>query len=91
MSYLRFHCQEKTWIPAQNRQPSVVSHWSGRWIFLPRLEICFLTNSFLLVGECSHLEYQIVTPRTLKDLKSDTLVLQDVRILNDLERSNCSR
>ncbi len=34
-----------------------------------------------------HLEYQIVTPRTLKDLKSDTLVLPDVRILSDLEQS----
>jgi len=34
-----------------------------------------------------HLEYQIVTPRTLTDFKGETLVLPDVRILGDAERS----
>src|SRR5439155_22580237 len=34
-----------------------------------------------------HLEYQIVTPRTLADFKGETLVFPDVRILGDEERS----
>lgn len=34
-----------------------------------------------------HLEYQIVTPRTLTGFKGDRLILPDVRILNDAERS----
>jgi hypothetical protein len=33
-----------------------------------------------------HLEFQIVTPRTLADFKGKTLVLPDVRILNDDEK-----
>jgi len=33
-----------------------------------------------------HLEYQIVTPRTLAGFKGQTLVLPDVRILDDVER-----
>ena len=34
-----------------------------------------------------HLEYQIVTPRTLIDFKGETLVFPDVRILGEEERS----
>jgi hypothetical protein len=33
-----------------------------------------------------HLEFQIVTPRTLKDFQGSTLVLPDVRILNATEK-----
>ena len=33
-----------------------------------------------------HLEFQIVTPRTLADFHGQTLVLPDVRVLNDSER-----
>src|SRR5262252_6913271 len=33
-----------------------------------------------------HLEFQIVTPRTLSDFKGKTLVLPDVRILNESEQ-----
>ena len=34
-----------------------------------------------------HLEFQVVTPRTLAEFKGDTLILPDVRILSDSERS----
>ena len=34
-----------------------------------------------------HLEFQIVTPRTLAEFKGDTLVLPDVRILSDSEKT----
>ncbi|HTW57171.1 MAG TPA: hypothetical protein VMD99_03460 [Terriglobales bacterium] len=34
-----------------------------------------------------HLEFQIVTPRTLADFRGQTLVLPDVRVLNDTETS----
>ena len=34
-----------------------------------------------------HLEFQIVTPRTLADFHGKTLVLPDVRVLNDSEKS----
>ncbi len=34
-----------------------------------------------------HLEFQVVTPRTLTEFKGDTLVLPDVRILSDAEKS----
>ncbi len=34
-----------------------------------------------------HLEFQIVTPRTLEDFRGDTLILPDVRIVNDAEKS----
>jgi hypothetical protein len=34
-----------------------------------------------------HLEFQVVTPRTLAEFQGDTLVLPDVRVLNDQERS----
>ncbi len=34
-----------------------------------------------------HLEFQIVTPRTLAEFKGKTLVLPDVRVLNDEEQS----
>ncbi|HZR57902.1 MAG TPA: hypothetical protein VFA74_13590 [Terriglobales bacterium] len=34
-----------------------------------------------------HLEFQIVTPRTLKDFRGETFVLPDVRILNEDEKS----
>ncbi len=34
-----------------------------------------------------HLEFQIVTPRTLTEFKGDTLILPEVRILSDSERS----
>ena len=33
-----------------------------------------------------HLEFQIVTPRTLADFMGRTLVLPDVRVLGDVER-----
>jgi hypothetical protein len=33
-----------------------------------------------------HWEFQVVTPRTLADFKGETLVLPDVRILNDQEK-----
>ena len=34
-----------------------------------------------------HLEFQVVTPRTLAEFKGDALILPDVRILSDSERS----
>ena len=34
-----------------------------------------------------HLEFQVVTPRTLAEFQGDTLVLPDVRVLSDQERS----
>jgi hypothetical protein len=34
-----------------------------------------------------HLEFQVVTPRTLKEFTGSTLVLPDVRILDDAERT----
>lgn len=34
-----------------------------------------------------HLEFQIVTPRTLGDFRGDTLILPDVRMVNDAEKS----
>ena len=34
-----------------------------------------------------HMEFQVVTPRTLTAFKGDTLVLPDVRILSDAERN----
>ena len=34
-----------------------------------------------------HLEFQIVTPRTLAEFKGNTLILPDVRILSDSERN----
>ena len=33
-----------------------------------------------------HLEFQIVTPRTLAEFKGRTLVLPDVRVLNESEQ-----
>jgi hypothetical protein len=39
----------------------------------------------------AHLEYQIVTPRTLADFKGQTLVLPDVRMLDDQERGALKR
>ena len=38
-----------------------------------------------------HLEFQIVTPRTLADFHGQTLVLPDVRVLNDSERDWLNR
>lgn len=35
----------------------------------------------------SHLEYQVVTPRTLQAFRGTTLILPDVHILNDAERA----
>ncbi len=35
-----------------------------------------------------HLSFQIVTPRTLADFKGETLVLPDVRVLSETERSS---
>ena len=37
-----------------------------------------------------HLEYQIVTPRTLQDFRGETLVLPDVRVLSDSEKRDLS-
>ena len=34
-----------------------------------------------------HLEFQMVTPRTLAEFKGDTLILPDVRLLSDSEKS----
>jgi hypothetical protein len=34
-----------------------------------------------------HLEFQIVTPRTLENFRGDTLILPDVRMLNEAEKS----
>jgi hypothetical protein len=34
-----------------------------------------------------HLEFQVVTPRTLSEFQGDTLILPDVRLLSDSERS----
>jgi hypothetical protein len=34
-----------------------------------------------------HLEFQVVTPRTLTEFQGDTLILPNVRVLGDLERS----
>jgi hypothetical protein len=34
-----------------------------------------------------HLEFQVVTPRTLGDFRGDTLVLPDVRVLNGTEKA----
>ena len=34
-----------------------------------------------------HLEFQVVTPRTLADFRGNTLILPDVRVMNDEEKS----
>ena len=34
-----------------------------------------------------HLEFQVVTPRTLSDFRGNTLILPDVRVLSDVEKS----
>ena len=34
-----------------------------------------------------HLEFQVVTPRTLSDFQGETLVFPDVRVMNDVERA----
>jgi len=34
-----------------------------------------------------HLEFQVVTPRTLKEFQGDTLILPDVRVFSDSERN----
>jgi hypothetical protein len=54
----------------------------------------FFANEFipsyqgvLILFMQKHLEYQIVTPRTLADFKGETLVFPNVRILEDEERS----
>jgi hypothetical protein len=54
----------------------------------------FFTNEFipsyqgvLILLMQKHLEYQIVTPRTLPGFKGETLVFPDVRIVGDEERS----
>ncbi len=38
-----------------------------------------------------HLEFQVVTPRTLPEFKGETLILPEVRILNDQEKSGLRR
>jgi len=37
-----------------------------------------------------HLEYQIVTPRSLRDFRGETLVLPDVRVLSEAEKASLS-
>jgi len=44
-------------------------------------------RSILILLMQKHLEFQIVTPRTLADFRGDTLILPDVRILGDSEKS----
>jgi hypothetical protein len=39
----------------------------------------------------NHLEFQVVTPRTVSDFRGETLVLPDVSILDDSERSALQR
>jgi len=48
----------------------------------------FLTSyrGILILLMQKHLEFQIVTPRTLADFKGQTLVLPDVRVLSDDEK-----
>src|SRR5581483_286122 len=49
----------------------------------------FITSyrGILILLMQKHLEFQVVTPRTLADFKGKTLVLPDVRVLNDEEQS----
>ena len=49
----------------------------------------FITSyrSILILLMQKHLEFQIVTPRTLADFHGQTLVLPDVRMLNDEEKT----
>jgi hypothetical protein len=49
----------------------------------------FITSyrGILILLMQKHLEFQVVTPRTLADFKGKTLVLPDVRVLNDEEKS----
>jgi hypothetical protein len=37
-----------------------------------------------------HLEYQIVTPRSVRDFRGETLVLPDVRVLSEAEKASLS-
>jgi hypothetical protein len=47
-------------------------------------------RGLLILVMQTHLEYQIVTPRTLKGLKSDTLVLPDVGYSVKWSGVNCA-
>jgi len=48
-------------------------------------------QGILLLLIQSHLEYQIVTPRTLANFQGETLVLPDVRVLDEPERQFLKR
>jgi hypothetical protein len=54
--------------------------------FLPHEFIPSYQGVLILLMQ-KHLEYQILTPRTLRDFTGETLILPDVQILGDAERS----
>ena len=50
--------------------------------------IRFLSRGILILLMQKHLEFQIVTPRTLSEFKGTTLVLPDVRLVNESESAS---
>jgi len=53
----------------------------------------FITSyrGILILLMQKHLEFQVVTPRTLAEFQGKTLVLPDVRVLNDEERTSLKK
>ncbi len=82
------------WIQAHEKTfylPRVASHPVGVY-FSPETRNIYADEfirsyrGILILLMQKHWEFQVVTPRTLADFKGETLVLPDVRVLNDDER-----
>lgn len=86
------------WIAAHERTfyaPRVPMHGVG--VYFSPASRNYFTKDFLSSYQGSiilllqhHLEYQVVTPRSLHDFRGETLVLPDVRVLSDGERASLS-
>jgi hypothetical protein len=83
-----------SWIQAHEKTfylPRVASHPVGVY-FSPDTRNIYADEfirsyrGILILLMQKHWEFQVVTPRTLADFKGETLVLPDVRILNDQEK-----
>jgi hypothetical protein len=82
------------WIQAHEKTfylPRVASHPVGVY-FSPETRNIYADEfirsyrGILILLMQKHWEFQVVTPRTLADFKGETLILPDVRVLNDDER-----
>ena len=87
-----------SWIAAHERtfySPRLPMHPVG--IYFSPASRDYFTKDFLSSYQGSiilllqhHLEYQVVTPRTLGEFRGETLVLPDVRMLSDGEKASLS-